>query len=396
MFRFSISNAFRRKGIAIFAILGTALGIALMTVLLSISDGMDDMMTETMTDLAGGIGVYHADALVGYMFGSEKGLPESYADEIEDIAHVEKVLPTVLTLVPTPKEGDVYGADFGDMIGIQMKGLDPAAGDPVEPGDVTEGTYITGPNDVILGSFTAAFAQGQGLEKAELGSTFTMRKAGGGDVEFTLVGVFETDNMYLDSALYGDIDTVRTLVGIPAGEVNYIEVRADSTENAAEVSEAIVAAFADTDNPVSTVVATDMIGEINESMDIFHSFLWVISLVAAIAGGVSIFIVMLISVIERTKEFGILKASGWSNTNIIGSVVMQSVTIGLLGAMVGLAAGYGVGQGIDSYLTIDIALVTWRLVLIIAAFGVLVGIIGGLYPAVRAARVSPIESLRAI
>ncbi|MFA5368369.1 MAG: FtsX-like permease family protein, partial [Dehalococcoidia bacterium] len=131
-------------------------------------------------------------------------------------------------------------------------------------------------------------------------------------------------------------------------------------------------------------------------MDVFHSFLWIVSLVAAIAGGFSIFIVMLISVIERTKEFGILKASGWSNFNIVGSVVGQSITVGLLGAACGLLMGYGALQAINAYLNVDIGIITWRLVLIIVSFGVAMGIIGGLYPALRAAKVSPIESLRAI
>ena len=105
---------------------------------------------------------------------------------------------------------------------------------------------------------------------------------------------------------------------------------------------------------------------------------------------------LLISVIERTKEFGILKASGWSNANIIGSVVLQSITVGLMGALAGLAIGYGAGQAIDQYLDAEIAIITVRLVVIIGVFGMAVGLVGGLYPAVRAARVSPIDSLRAL
>ena len=105
---------------------------------------------------------------------------------------------------------------------------------------------------------------------------------------------------------------------------------------------------------------------------------------------------MLLSVIERTKEFGIVKASGWSNRNIITSVVVQSITISILGAAIGLAIGYLGGQGIDAYIAMDVAAVTWRLILFIAVFGIIAGVVGGLYPALRAARVSPIESMRAL
>jgi putative ABC transport system permease protein len=105
---------------------------------------------------------------------------------------------------------------------------------------------------------------------------------------------------------------------------------------------------------------------------------------------------MLISVIERTKEFGILKAAGWSNSNIVGSVIVQSLSVALLGAAAGLLLGYAAGKGIDEYLNFNIATITWSLVLTIAGFGLAMGVFGGLYPALRAARVSPIESMRAV
>lgn len=82
MFRFSIRNAFRRKGIAFFAILGTALGVALMTVLLSISDGMDQKMNEMMDELAAGIAVYPKAAPLGFMMGGGTPMPYSYVEEI--------------------------------------------------------------------------------------------------------------------------------------------------------------------------------------------------------------------------------------------------------------------------------------------------------------------------
>jgi putative ABC transport system permease protein len=183
---------------------------------------------------------------------------------------------------------------------------------------------------------------------------------------------------------------------LAADEVNYIHVEVTDIEYVQDVSEQIQALFTDREVPVAASAANDLIESFKGMMDTFRSFLWIVSLVAAVAGGFSIFIVMLISVIERTKEFGILKASGWSNFNIVSSVVGQSITVGLLGATVGLLIGYGVLQAINAYLNVDIGIITWRLVLIIVSFGVAMGIIGGLYPAVRAARVSPIESLRAV
>ncbi|MBA7593835.1 hypothetical protein ES703_00769 [subsurface metagenome] len=119
MFGFAIRNAFRRKGVAVFAILGTALGVALMTVLLSISDGMDHMMTQTMDRLAGDVVIYPQDAPMGFMIGGGTPIPVSYVEDIEGLEHVEVVSPSVVAFVPKKV------ADFGDPIGVPLAGIEP-------------------------------------------------------------------------------------------------------------------------------------------------------------------------------------------------------------------------------------------------------------------------------
>jgi len=397
--KFSILNAFRRKGIAIIAIIGTALGVALMTVLLSISDGMDAQMTSTANEMAGWIAVYPESAPLGYIMPSQIGFPESYADEIKQIDNVkgDAVSPLIMAFVPTEV------ADYGDPMGVNLRGADKQASvllgesNPFDQNNIIEGRAPDeGRDEVIIGNMLAIFGKAKGGNYADVGGVINF-PVGNSAVTLTVVGIFETGNHLYDGAIYTDIDTARKLMPtLAADEVNYIHVEATDIEYVQGVANDIKAIFADRQVPVTAKVATDMMESFAGMMDVFHSFLWIVSLVAAVAGGFSIFIVMLISVIERTKEFGILKASGWSNFNIVGSVVGQSITVGLLGAACGLLMGYGALQAINAYLNVDIGIITWRLVLIIVSFGVAMGIIGGLYPALRAAKVSPIESLRAI
>jgi putative ABC transport system permease protein len=402
LFRFAISNAFRRKGIAIFAILGTALGIALMTVLLSISTGMNQQMDAMMDELAAGIAVYPKADPMGFMVPSSIGMPIYYADAIETIAHVDRVNPGVHYFIPT----EDY--DFGDPMGVIMNGVDLESqteeDDPTQPDNIIEGRTITtaSENEVIIGILAHEAARGG--EYADVGGQMVLPvRAGPGasqgenTITVTVVGICDTGSSFYDWYIYTNTDTAKRLKPtIGEDQVNLISVRAESTEYVGYIADEIETLFENGEVPVDTVIAKEMMESFSEMMGTMDSFLWIVSLVAAIAGGVSIFIVMLISVIERTKEFGILKASGWSNRNIITSVVVQSVTIGLLGAIIGLAIGYGAGKGIDSYINMEIAIITWVLALWICAFGILVGVVGGLYPAVRAARVSPIESLRAL
>ena len=265
---------------------------------------------------------------------------------------------------------------------------------------IVEGRNIENDYEVIVGRQLWDYARsevpaGQMPDIGDTFNVFNMYTPPGG-VEFTFVGVYEMGNMAYDYDVYTTLATAQEMDGLASDQIRVLAVTADDVENVEELALLIEETFADSDAPVRTTLAKDIVEQISESMSIFHGFLWIISLVAAIAGGISIFIVMLISVVERTKEFGILKASGWSNTNIISSVVLQSITIGLIGSIVGLAVGYFAGQGVDQYLDAEIAVITVRLVAIVGVFGIFVGLVGGLYPAVRAARVSPIESMRAL
>jgi putative ABC transport system permease protein len=371
-----------------------------MTVLLSISDGMDAMMNDMMTELAGGISIYPADSPMAFMTGGGTPFSIAYVADIEEIDHVEDVVPMVLWFIPTPiDEEDPYGANFGDPMGVTLRGvdfeLDVELDGPSE--NLIEGTVPEpGADEVILGSGLAAFGRAEGGGYAEVGGTFTLLSAKNEPITLTVVGIFETGSSVYDFYPYTDIVTARELAGISGDGINYIHVEVDSTENVEAAEDEIVAMFEEDNAPLRTMVATDRLQSFNEMMGTFSSFLWIVSLVAAIAGGISIFIVMLISVVERTKEFGILKASGWSNRNIIVSVIVQSLAVAILGAFVGLGLGYAAGFGIDKYLSYDIAVITWILVLTIIGFGLAMGVLGGLYPAVRAARVSPIESMRAV
>ena len=115
-------------------------------------------------------------------------------------------------------------------------------------------------------------------------------------------------------------------------------------------------------------------------------------------GRTAVMVVMLLTVFERRREFGILKAGGWSNSNIITSVLVTSLTLALLGAVAGILTGSGVVLATQSILesVTGRGLVAFspEMFLWAGGIGIVTGLIGGLLPALSAARVSPIETLR--
>ena len=143
----------------------------------------------------------------------------------------------------------------------------------------------------------------------------------------------------------------------------------------------------------------------NRGMIILQTMLGSVGALALLVASIGIANTMIMSVYERTKEIGILKAVGAAPGQIRALFVIEASLIGLLGGVVGTVAGWLLGKGLN-WLALRIMewqdvlvqgtffVVSWWLVLVALAFGTLVGLLAGLYPAARAARLAPLDALR--
>jgi ABC-type antimicrobial peptide transport system permease subunit len=102
---------------------------------------------------------------------------------------------------------------------------------------------------------------------------------------------------------------------------------------------------------------------------------------------------MLVGVAERTREIGLRKAVGASSGNIVGQFLTESLLMSAVGGFIGYVGGYVIAFIISTFLTFDPAF-TWPIAALAFGTALLVGGLFGLYPAIRAARKDPIESLR--
>jgi len=121
----------------------------------------------------------------------------------------------------------------------------------------------------------------------------------------------------------------------------------------------------------------------------------IISAISLLVGGIGIMNIMLASITERIREIGIRKAIGASNFNVFTQIIVESVVIALIGGMAGLAASYGLVQ-ILSMVSPDAntPVITIDAMLVAFTFSALVGVLAGLIPAFRAAKLHPIQALR--
>ena len=136
-----------------------------------------------------------------------------------------------------------------------------------------------------------------------------------------------------------------------------------------------------------------IMGQINDMTGGVRIGALVVSIIALIAAGVGIMNIMLVSVTERTREIGIMKAVGARKSNILLQFLIEAVILSLIGGFIGIVAGVGVGNIAGGFLNAS-ATIPYLWVAIGMALCILVGIIFGTYPAYKAANLDPIEALR--
>ena len=121
----------------------------------------------------------------------------------------------------------------------------------------------------------------------------------------------------------------------------------------------------------------------------------IISIISLLVGGIGIMNIMLASITERIREIGIRKAIGASNSNIFIQILVESTAIAILGGLAGLATSYGLVDILRAINPTDNTPVITPMAMTVAfIFSAFVGVVAGIIPAVKAARLDPIQALR--
>jgi putative ABC transport system permease protein len=141
------------------------------------------------------------------------------------------------------------------------------------------------------------------------------------------------------------------------------------------------------------VVPEALLAQSRQTQWLFNVVMGAIASISLLVGGIGIMNIMLASVLERTREIGVRRAIGASRADIIGQFLVESFSISAIGGLSGVAAGIAMAQVVASYARWPTVVTATSLLLAIGV-SMAVGILSGLYPSMRAARVDPITALR--
>ncbi len=212
-----------------------------------------------------------------------------------------------------------------------------------------------------------------------------------GGKPFKIVGLYETGSMILDVIIIMDIETARTVLNEPKDSISCIYVEGNNPADNGALAAAIEKAHPGFDAR-SMNEAQANFSSLMGQIDTF--LLMTVSLALAV-GIVGIINTMLMSTTERFVEFGVLRTNGWSQSNILALVTLESAYLGLLAGLVGCLLAWVGTLVANQFISGGIHLgMTPLLFALGIGLSVMMGTLGGLYPAWRAARLIPMDAIR--
>ena len=380
-----------RKARSILTVLGIAVGIAAIVSLMSVGYGMEEAITGELSGMADIIQVMPGK-ITGMSYVEMGGFTDRDVKDLQRIGGIKDVSAMTYDSVEVEYRNEkkttfVLGGDTKDLESIYA-----------EPVGLKEGRWLR-ENDYkgcVIGDYVANDFFDEVIHVND-------KLLINGD-KFVVIGVFEKGNM-----MYADVDrniflTLRAAKEVlQTDEIKYVMVRVydiDEAEEIAEEIEKVINDNHDLDDFATAMTVGSMLDQIGDIFNIIRGVLVGIAAIALIVASIGIMNTMLMSVMERTHEIGVMKAIGAKSSDVLSLFLFESSIVSLVGGVAGCLLGWGVAIVISSAAGMMLpgmelaASVKPGVLLGGIAVAMIVGTLSGFYPARKASRMSPVEAVR--
>ena len=390
LFRSALKNLRRRSGRISLTILGIAIGVASVVLIGNISQCGSDALTGELDSLGlGGLSVSMSST-------SEGGwLTET---ELENVRAADGVAEATPVLMQNASISSVLSSSSAFLWGIDSTAEDIISLQ-VLYGRLISKSDVKAASNVCL--VDESFAQSAYKRDNIVGKKVSVSCSGRTE-EFEVIGVVKTgsgllQNLigdYVPSFVYAPYTTVQNFMG--RSSFDQIAVKVDDGANVDRVGETITAGLSRLTGIQDGYVSNNLVKQREGLANILEIITLVLSAVGAISllvASLSIMTVMLVSVSERTREIGIKKSIGASKTVILLEFLFEAVFLTLIGCAFGILMGYLVSYAGASYFGMTLRF-RIDIMLLAVGFSTLTGVIFGVYPAMKAAALKPVDALR--
>lgn len=375
---------------AVLTMLGIIIGVMALVVLVSLVNGATSSVTDAVSELG--------NSMLTVTVSDDKGLPvtldtvNAWMEEEDGLGLIAPYLSTSATASARGESGSVtvYGVTPAY---YEVQGMQLAMGRFLKTSDVANHTYIcviseTAATEII--GYVDCVGQALALD----------------GVEYTIAGVLSDNENTLSGMMSGSslkvylpYTSLLRLSDSLAADVTEFYVSAPENGTMESVEEAmtalLMARFEDDDEAFTVSNQSVLEDTMSSITSILTILLGGIAAISLVVGGIGIMNIMLVTVTERTREIGIRKAIGASRSIILSQFLMEAVVLCMLGCGLGIFFSWAILQTVTTVVSsLDMTFsLDGGVVLVAVVFCFIIGVVFGLYPANKAAKMKPIDAL---
>lgn len=394
--KIALMNIKSNKGRSFLTMLGIIIGISSVIMIISIGNGVKGGINNELNAMAGG-------QIYIFSYGNnDEGISIDFTDE--DIQAILSKVPNVKAVTPSWNfTGTASGRKgvFGASASFGMPGLEYANNDPIIKGRYfNDSDYYSAKKVCVITESSARMlfgttnVVGMTLDYSLYGTTH----------EFLIIGIRQDNASLLSGMMSSNTVTMEAPLSVISAAFGFyisnndLLIISDGAENATQVARDTVRLMENRHdvrgkNAIQVENFNDYMSAMDQILSYVTVFVVFVAAISLLVGGIGVMNIMLVSVTERTREIGIRKSLGARTGSILMQFLAESAIITLLGGLIGILIGVAGASGVCSLLGFT-AKVSVGTVLGASLFSSAVGLFFGIYPARKAARLSPIEALR--